>query len=122
MIIYTTNTTFGYAGRPVVRVEELRVQIGRCLGIFGPNGAGKTTLVRGIVGLLKPLSGDVIRSPDLRLGYLPQHRHLDLSWPMTGFDAAAMAVSARRRLGWIGGERRSILDMMRRLGVDALAR
>lgn len=32
---------------------------GRCLGVIGPNGAGKTTLLRAVVGLLRPLTGEV---------------------------------------------------------------
>ena len=32
---------------------------GGIVGIIGPNGAGKSTLFRGIVGMLKPLSGSI---------------------------------------------------------------
>src|SRR4051812_24477389 len=105
MLVEVTNATFGYQKRPVVQVESLALRAGRCLGIFGPNGAGKTTLVRGVTGLLAPMSGTVVRGePELlRFGYLPQHRAMELHWPMTGFDAAAMALSALRRMGRVGG-------------------
>src|SRR4030095_10537517 len=94
----------GYRERPVVQVEQLQLHTGRCLGIFGPNGAGKTTLVRGMVGLVKPISVTVSRSGDLQVGYVPQHRAMDLHWPMTALDAAAMAISSRRFLGWVGNQ------------------
>jgi ABC-type Mn2+/Zn2+ transport system ATPase subunit len=127
MLVRVEHATFGYGDRAIVRVEQLALRAGRCLGIFGPNGSGKTTLVRGVTGLLPPLSGKVERpTPQaVRFGYLPQHRAMELHWPMTGFDAAAMATSARRRLGWIGRwlapDSGSIRDAMCRLGVDSLA-
>ena len=123
MFIEAHDAVFGYAKRAVVRVDQLQLDSGRSLGIFGPNGSGKTTLVRGLTGLLSPMSGTVTRRADLRIGYLPQHRALDLHWPMTALDAAAMATSARTRFGWIDRHHRTIvLEMMHRLGVDSLAR
>jgi ABC-type Mn2+/Zn2+ transport system ATPase subunit len=121
MLANATNALFGYGKRPVVRVDQLHVHAGRSLGIFGPNGSGKTTLVRGISGLLPPMSGTVTRAGELHVGYLPQYRHIDLSWPMSGLDAALLALSARERLGWIGPHRGPALTMMRKLGVEHLA-
>src|SRR5580765_3854039 len=121
MLVEATNALFGYGRRPVVRVESLRVHAGRSLGIFGPNGSGKTILVRGISGLPPPMSGTVTRAGGLRVGYLPQYRHIDLSWPMSGLDAALLALSARERFSWTRSRRRAALDMMERLGVHSLA-
>jgi ABC-type Mn2+/Zn2+ transport system ATPase subunit len=126
MLIEIRHAIFGYESRPVVRADHLAIQPARCLGIFGPNGSGKTTLVRGLTGLLPPLAGRVLRPlpSEIRFGYLPQHRALELHWPMTGFDAAAMATSATRRLGWIGRwlapDDGTIRESMRRLNVDSL--
>ena len=120
MLIQITNATFGYARRPVTQLEHLEFRPGHCLGIFGPNGVGKTTLVRGILGLIPPLSGTV-KLRVTRCGYLPQHRAFDLHWPMTGFDAAALAISATRRGGWLGGSRSNVLQTMRDLDVADLA-
>ena len=105
MLITVTNALFGYDRAPWCALTTCTLHAGQCLGIFGPNGAGKTTLVRGITGLLKPLSGAVTRNhstTDLRLAYMPQQRTMDLQWPMTALDAACMAISARRLFGWIG--------------------
>src|SRR4051794_36226426 len=97
MLVEISGATFGYGRKPVVQVQALALHAGRCLGVFGPNGSGKTTLVRGLTGLLKPLSGSVTRGEGAqRFGYLPQQRAMELHWPMTGFDAAAMALSALR--------------------------
>jgi zinc transport system ATP-binding protein len=121
MLIEVTDASFGYGNRPVVRVEQLRLHAGRCLGVFGPNGAGKTTLVRGVTGLIKPIRGSVRRAAQLRCGYLPQHRTMDVHWCMTGSDAASLAVSASKRFGWIGRDTSRVRGAMKLMGVDDLA-
>ena len=115
IFIKAEHIVFGYGARPVVKVERLHIQSGRCLGMFGPNGSGKTTLVRGLSGLIPPMDGALERIPGLRIGYLQQHRALELHWPMSGLDAAAMALSARRRFGWMG--RQTLATVRRSLGV-----
>jgi ABC-type Mn2+/Zn2+ transport system ATPase subunit len=121
MPIALRNATFGYARRPVVRVDDLALRPGRCVGLFGPNGSGKSTLIRGITGLLRPMSGEVTREPGVRFGYLPQHRDMDVAWPMTAFDAASLAVSAGSCTGWVGRRMRSrVCDALAALGVDDL--
>src|SRR5437660_7113302 len=42
-------------------------------GFIGRNGAGKSTLLRVLLGEEELDSGEVIRHPSLRLGYLRQH-------------------------------------------------
>ena len=121
MLIELKDVAFGYGGVAVVVAESLRVERGASLGIYGPNGAGKTTLVRGLLGLLEPMSGTAPRAPELRFAYLPQHRAMQLHWPMTGMDAAALSVSAGRRFGCVGAARAILREKMALLGVDALA-
>src|SRR5258706_15902354 len=43
------------------------------VGFIGRNGAGKSTLLRVLLGEEELDSGEVIRHPSLRLGYLRQH-------------------------------------------------
>jgi len=122
MLVELRQCAFGYDKRPVALVESLHLRAGRCLGVFGPNGSGKTTLVRGITGLLPPLSGTIERREGLRSGYLPQHRAMEMYWPMSGLDAASLAVSARQRFGWLGRNWDRIISAMQMLDVDHLAR
>src|SRR5688500_9755301 len=124
MVIEVRNAVFGYRDRRVVRVEALRLESGKCLGVYGPNGSGKTTLLRGLTGLLRPLEGSVAGVGRPRFGYLPQHRSLagESHWPMTALDAAALATSARRRLGWVRrSDRQRLREEMGVLGVGELA-
>lgn len=66
-------------------LSDVSVCVGR--GDFwvltGPNGGGKTTLLRIMAGLLRPSSGRVERAPGLRMGYLPQYRRIDRTFPIT---------------------------------------
>src|SRR5690606_35356793 len=67
----------------------LEVRAGDFLGIVGPNGGGKTTLFRGILGLLRPLAGNVERE-GARLGYVPQRDSLDPIYPLRVEDVVRM--------------------------------
>jgi ABC-2 type transport system ATP-binding protein len=61
---------------------DLSVRKGEVFGLVGPNGAGKTTLIKGLVGALRPSSGEarVMGLNPLRdraelrrrIGYMPQ--------------------------------------------------
>jgi ATP-binding cassette subfamily F protein 3 len=43
------------------------------IALVGRNGAGKSTLIKLIAGSEQPTRGSIIASPDLTIGYLPQH-------------------------------------------------
>lgn len=43
------------------------------IALVGRNGAGKSTLIKLIAGFDTPTRGSIIASPDLTIGYLPQH-------------------------------------------------
>jgi branched-chain amino acid transport system ATP-binding protein len=41
-------------------LRDLSMQVGdESVGLFGPNGAGKTTIINTILGLVKPISGEI---------------------------------------------------------------
>lgn len=69
--------------RQLLQQVSLQLGPGEILTIIGPNGAGKTTLIRVALGLIKPTSGQVLRRPDIRIGYMPQRLHLDPTFPLT---------------------------------------
>jgi ABC-type Mn2+/Zn2+ transport system ATPase subunit len=74
----------------VVHRVSLDVVPGEFVALQGANGSGKTTLVRGLLGLLSPLAGRVERSPQLRIGYVPQRETLDPLYPLSGFDVTLL--------------------------------
>jgi ABC-type Mn2+/Zn2+ transport system ATPase subunit len=81
---------FGYGTVPILRPITLDVVPGEFVALRGANGSGKTTLVRGLLGLLAPIAGRVERSPQLRLGYVPQRETLDPLYPLSGFDVTLL--------------------------------
>lgn len=60
LIINLTDISFSYPGGFEV-LDKLNLQFSRNekAGLMGPNGSGKTTLFHIIMGLLKPLSGNI---------------------------------------------------------------
>jgi zinc transport system ATP-binding protein len=62
---------------------SLTINPGQIITLIGPNGAGKTTLVKVILNLIDIDEGVVFRSPDLRIGYMPQKLHIDQTLPIT---------------------------------------
>jgi zinc transport system ATP-binding protein len=72
-----------FGGMPVLEHISLAVAPGEIVTVIGPNGSGKTTLLRAIIGLIEPDEGTVTRRPDLTVGYVPQHLHIDETLPIT---------------------------------------
>ncbi len=59
-ILEINNLTKAYRnGKPVLQDASIAIPRGRIVGLLGPNGSGKTTLIKGIVGLLRPDSGEI---------------------------------------------------------------
>ncbi|HCP22653.1 MAG: metal ABC transporter ATP-binding protein [SAR202 cluster bacterium] len=94
----------GYDGRPVLEAVNLQIDRGDMVGIIGPNGSGKSTLIKTVLGLVKPLRGDVsvlgsTGTPERHLvGYTPQTELVDWNFPVTVSDVALMGRYSRRGL------------------------
>ena len=59
-IISLRSITFGYPGRPhILNDLDFDLYPGERIGLVAPNGSGKTTFFHVIMGLLKPISGDI---------------------------------------------------------------
>ena len=59
-------------GVEVLKDITLSLGEGDFVSLIGPNGAGKTTLLKVALGFFPPDRGTCERSPDLRVGYMPQ--------------------------------------------------
>ncbi len=64
MKLYTDNLVKSYKTRVVVDHVSIDVNQGEIVGLLGPNGAGKTTTFYMIVGLIKPLAGQIFLKDD----------------------------------------------------------
>jgi manganese/zinc/iron transport system ATP- binding protein len=94
-ILTGRTLSFGHNRHPVLQGVSFDVHRGEILGIVGPNGSGKTTLLRTILGLLKPLHGQVERRPGLTISYVPQRDRVDTILPVTALEVVLMGRTAR---------------------------
>jgi zinc/manganese transport system ATP-binding protein len=98
-VIELDQVSLGWRDRVAVRDVSGAFARGSLTAIVGPNGAGKSTLVKGIMGLVSPLRGQIRLADDARtqIACLPQLGELDRSFPITVYDLIAMG--AWRRVG-----------------------
>lgn len=116
------DVTLGYDRHPAVHHLSGEITNGALLAVVGPNGAGKSTLFRGIVGILRPLSGTIDRAGlDTRdIAYLPQSADIDRSFPISVFDFVSTGLW--RKTGLFGGlqtaDRTRIVQALASVGLD----
>ncbi len=58
-VIKVKNMSFGFDANLVIDNVSFSVEKGDYLGIIGPNGSGKSTLIKLILGILKPVTGEI---------------------------------------------------------------
>jgi len=92
-MITLQNVALGYDGSAVIGNVNLHLAAGDFLVIGGPNGGGKSTLLRGISGLIQPISGTLDRG-QTRFGYVPQHATVEQALPLTAREMVALGASA----------------------------
>jgi zinc/manganese transport system ATP-binding protein len=81
--------------------------------VLGPNGAGKSTLFKGMMGLIKPLSGSVEFSGLKRadVAYLPQAADINSDFPISLYDMVAVGLwRSAGLLGGIGRKHRATIE------------
>lgn len=83
-ILTCKNASFGYDGEVVLSGIDFTLCGGEYMCILGENGAGKSTLVKGILGLISPVTGEIEFGEGLcacEVGYLPQQTQVQKSFP-----------------------------------------
>ncbi|GAA5085232.1 ABC-F family ATP-binding cassette domain-containing protein [Paenalcaligenes hermetiae] len=76
-LLRLVETDLGYTHPSVSTIlQKVTVDIrsGSRIGVLGMNGAGKSTLIKTLAGELKPLTGELIPSARLTIGYFAQHQ------------------------------------------------
>uniref|UniRef100_A0A1J3FGN0 ABC transporter F family member 5 n=1 Tax=Noccaea caerulescens TaxID=107243 RepID=A0A1J3FGN0_NOCCA len=59
-VVTVKNIDFGFEDKMLFKKANLAIERGEKIAIIGPNGCGKSTLLKLIMGLEKPLKGEVI--------------------------------------------------------------
>jgi len=78
-ILEIKNLTHRFDDRFLFKNANLSINNGEHLGIVGLNGAGKSTFINILAGNLSQDEGEVLKSGNIRWGYLDQHATLDKS-------------------------------------------
>ncbi len=82
-ILNVNNLVLGYEKQIVINNISFSVDKRDFILVIGSNGAGKSTLIKGILGIIKPISGDVIYDEIKKndVGYMPQETKVDPNFP-----------------------------------------
>jgi zinc/manganese transport system ATP-binding protein len=92
------NLTLGYSRHPAVHHLTGAVATGSLTAVVGANGSGKSTLMKGIVGVLRPMDGEIVNALGARIAYLPQQSELDRTFPARVVDLVSLGAWPRRGL------------------------
>jgi zinc transport system ATP-binding protein len=82
-LIEAKGLSVRYGKVDALRDVDFSIEPGEIVTIVGPNGSGKSTFLRSLIGAIRPSKGTLLRSPDLKIGYVPQKLEIDPTLPMT---------------------------------------
>jgi zinc transport system ATP-binding protein len=107
---------------------NLNIPAGKFISILGPNGSGKSTLLRLLTGILKPQSGEIKIfgkkideiSADT-IGYVPQIKTLDKSFPAIGIELVLSGINHRWALKSSNEQKKKAYDLLEQLNADSYA-
>jgi zinc transport system ATP-binding protein len=89
MLFEVKNLSLGYEKENIINNISFSVNDGDFIIVVGKNGAGKSTLIKGILGLIKPKSGEIVFDDSLNkklIGYMPQETKVEQSFPASVFE------------------------------------
>lgn len=125
-LIRCEDLSFGYDARRVVGDLNFSINQGDYLAIVGENGSGKTTLLKGLLNLIKPLSGQVIMGQGLEyknIGYLPQQSQVQRGFPASVKEVVLSGCLNRTTFipRYSKQDRRRAKNQMERMGILKLS-
>jgi len=82
-LIQLENVAIQFGSTPVLSHITMSLYPGEIITLIGPNGAGKTSLIRAILNLASISEGQIIRRPNVKIGYMPQKLQVDSTLPIT---------------------------------------
>lgn len=83
-LIRLRDAGLGYENKALMEHFDFQVNAGDYVCIVGENGSGKSTLLKTLLGLIKPVSGEVELAETIQngaIGYLPQQTQVQRQFP-----------------------------------------
>lgn len=121
-LIKCTNLKMGYENKLVFDNLSFSVNQGDFLCIVGENGSGKTTLMKGLLGLISPLSGKIEFHEGLKqkyIGYLPQQKDIKKDFPSSVSEVVLSGTLNQKLLPFYTKEQRKIAnENMEKVGIS----
>lgn len=126
-LITCQNLSLGYDGREILHGLSFEVNSGDYLCIVGENGSGKSTLMRTILGLQRPMVGQILTGDGLRvneIGYLPQQTPVQKDFPASVLEVVLSGFEGQ--CGWrpfyTKAEKHRAEENIRAMGIGDLMR
>ena len=96
MIFEFKDVKLGYENKLVAKNLNFKIDQGDYLCVVGENGTGKSTLIKTLLGLIKPLNGEVIANVQGKnhkgVGYLPQQTQAQKDFPASVWEVVLSGV------------------------------
>ena len=125
-IIACDHAMLGYDNQTVIPDISFQIFPGDYVSIVGENGSGKSTLMKTMLGLIKPIKGEIkinCQKGSGCIGYLPQMSEMQRDFPATVREVVMTGLLNRK--GWwpffSKREKQQAAHVMERLRIEDLA-
>lgn len=85
-LLSCVHARLGYEDQVVIDELDFSIFPGDYICVVGENGSGKSTLIKSLLGLIKPLRGEIRKASSIKdgsIGYLPQQTLAQKDFPAT---------------------------------------
>ena len=125
-LLTVKDLTVGYGSQIVAENINFEVKAGDYLCIVGENGSGKSTLMKTLLGLQKPVKGEIIAGEGLReneIGYLPQQTQVQRDFPASVREVVLSGFQGRGgfRPFYSAEDKKKASENMEKMGITDLA-
>ena len=109
-------------GNPILHDITFWIPKGEFVCLCGPNGAGKSTFLKTVLGLLEPTKGSIevlgkpIADAHRSVGYVPQRKRFDRTFPARAIDLIVAAIRGTWPLVISGAEKQRAAEVLERVG------
>ena len=120
-----SHVTLGYENIVTTSDLNLTISEGDYLCIIGENGSGKSTFVKSMLGLLRPLKGEIQLTGNWKrsdIGYLPQQTPAQRDFPASVREIVRSGFlnQMRHRPFFTAAEKTAAQQAMEKLGIASL--